>query len=251
VPVQPQPGYAARSIGAIHPYLARWLRKVRTARTRRWSSSLAPSPNLARMLATWVSMVRSVSQRRRAMPTFVRPSAMSVRTSRSRGVSVAIGLRRGSADPPGPSKERSPPEPPRPPVPPRSGPQHQGCQPDIAADQGRHPEAAPLAARCAMPATAGPVSRLEHATPHRAAPSKATAGRRARVRDERVDERVKVQDVTGASVCSHPVILAHRPVRSRPGIQSGNVSRPGSPDPLSGKCGNPPPGRGDGDDQWN
>ncbi len=43
------------------------------------------------MLPTCVSTVRSVSHSRRAMPTLVRPSAISASTSRSRGVSRASG----------------------------------------------------------------------------------------------------------------------------------------------------------------
>ena len=61
------------------------------------------SPSLARMLATWVSTVRSVSHSRRAMPALVRPSAISASTSRSRGGQQGERVVRAAS---GPSKVR-------------------------------------------------------------------------------------------------------------------------------------------------
>src|SRR3954453_15123200 len=59
--------------------------------TRRWSSELTDRPSFMRIERTCVSTVFSVSHSRVAMPAFVRPSAMSERTSRSRGDSSASG----------------------------------------------------------------------------------------------------------------------------------------------------------------
>ena len=69
-------------------------RNARTASTRRWSSSLAGRSSLAKMFETCFSTAPGVTTSSRAIAAFVRPSAISASTSRSRGVSA---LERGVA----------------------------------------------------------------------------------------------------------------------------------------------------------
>jgi hypothetical protein len=52
------------------------------ANARRWSSPVSGSRSFVRMLWTCFSTVPSVTHRRRAMPAFERPSAMSASTRR-------------------------------------------------------------------------------------------------------------------------------------------------------------------------
>ena len=61
-----------------------------TARTRRWSSGRAASPSLWKMLPK-ASTVRSPRYRVAAMERLDRPSAISLRTSRSRKVRPSRG----------------------------------------------------------------------------------------------------------------------------------------------------------------
>ena len=68
----------------------------RTARTRRESLPLEGSPSLSKTLETYFSTGRSVITSLSAIPWFDRPSAISSSTSRSRGVSSAIGSSRRS-----------------------------------------------------------------------------------------------------------------------------------------------------------
>src|SRR3954470_3380425 len=75
-------------LGCGWPYSRR---KARTASTRRWSSELVGSRSFAKMLVTCFSTARSVTTMRSAIALFDRPSAISSRTSRSRGVTSASG----------------------------------------------------------------------------------------------------------------------------------------------------------------
>ena len=112
---------SSRRAGAPPSWRARdrptWWRGGARARPARGGGRPPPPamPSLPRMLRTWVSTVRSVSHRRRAMPALVRPSAMSAehlalaRRERRRAGRRA-GSRRAPRPPPGraPSRRRRP-----------------------------------------------------------------------------------------------------------------------------------------------
>src|SRR6516162_9608353 len=65
------------------------LRKVTTARTRRWSSGDGGKRSVAKMFLTCFSTVCSVTNSRSAIALLDRPSAISPSTSRSRSVSCS------------------------------------------------------------------------------------------------------------------------------------------------------------------